>query len=271
MISSVTELGTFGHLYASPSSPQVTMGCNHVLTSNTLSTFMNGKELFLQFEIVMSETSRRLNMVPRVPLRSDGLDLTQRFCGPRSRTLPASPASEHNGVSFCALESRWEKCRDGSVCCQVSLLDGQLKVLRDVAGSIFGAFYVVGVRGFAIFKDIKPSPFAFTIAEKPTRPDLVPRALWGERLSSISEHAMGAIHCVNLSTTFLIAITRPPLIWFFGYILNVDIGALAHLPWARNGFLLCDALGHFSCNLQTRISLCQRQVMLLTHSRSLVQ
>jgi hypothetical protein len=82
-------------------------------------------------------------------------------------------------------------------------------MLRDVAGPSFSA---VGVRGFAMFKDIKPSPFALATAEKPMRPDLVPRALWDEQLSSISEHAMDVIHCANLSPASLIMISRPPLI-----------------------------------------------------------
>jgi hypothetical protein len=82
MIPSATELGAFGLLYAAPSSPQVTMGCDHVLIPNALSAFANGKELFLKFEIAMSEMPRRLNLVPRVPLRSDGLELTRRCCGP---------------------------------------------------------------------------------------------------------------------------------------------------------------------------------------------
>jgi hypothetical protein len=47
-------------------------------------------------------------------------------------------------------------------------LDGRLKMLRDVAGPSFGAFGAVGVRGFAMFKVIKPSPFALATAEKPT-------------------------------------------------------------------------------------------------------
>jgi hypothetical protein len=66
-------------------------------------------------------------------------------------------------------------------------------MLRDVAGPSFGAFGAVGVRGFAIFKDVKPSPHELPNAETPTRPDLAPRVLRDERLSSIPEHAMGAI------------------------------------------------------------------------------
>jgi len=124
MIPSVTELGAFGHLYAAASSPQVTMGYNHVLISNALLTFAKGKELFLQFEIAMRETSKWLNLVPCVPLRSDGLELTRRCYGPGPRTLPTSHASEHNRASFYALESRWEKCQDGPICCQVFPLDG---------------------------------------------------------------------------------------------------------------------------------------------------
>jgi hypothetical protein len=165
MIPSATELGAFGLLYAAPSSPQVTMGCDHVLIPNALSAFANGKELFLKFEIAMSETPRRLNLVPRVPLRSDGLELTRRCCGPGPGTLPASRASEHNGAAFCALESRWAKRRDGPICCQVFPLDGRLKMLRDVAGPSFGVFGAVGVRGFAMFEDIKPSPHELPNAE----------------------------------------------------------------------------------------------------------
>jgi hypothetical protein len=74
-------------------------------------------------------------------------------------------------------------------------------MLRDVAGPSFGAFGAVGVRGFAMFKDIKPSPYELPNAETPTRPDLVP---FGMKLSSIPEHAMGAIHCTNLGATLLI-------------------------------------------------------------------
>jgi hypothetical protein len=85
-------------------------------------------------------------------------------------------------------------------------------MFRDVAGPSFGAFGIVGVWGFTMFKDIKPSPFAFAITEKTTQPDLVPRALWGERLSSIFEHAMGTIHCDNLSATLLIMISHSLLI-----------------------------------------------------------
>jgi hypothetical protein len=40
MIPSAIELGAFGLLYAAPASPQVTMGCDHVL-----STFVNMKGL----------------------------------------------------------------------------------------------------------------------------------------------------------------------------------------------------------------------------------
>jgi hypothetical protein len=168
MIPSVAELDAFGLLYAAPSSPQVTMGCDHVLIPNALSAFTNGKELFPQFEIAMSETPRRLNLVPRVPLRSDGLELTRCCCGPGSRTISTSRASEHNGAAFCALESRWAKRRDGSVCRQVSPLDGRLKMFRDVAGPSFGAFSAVKVRGFAMFKDIKLSPYELPNAETST-------------------------------------------------------------------------------------------------------
>jgi hypothetical protein len=116
----------------------------------------------------MSDMPRRLNLVPRVPLDLTVSELTRRYRGPGSGTLPAPRASEYNGAALCALESRWAKRRDGSICCQVSPLDGRLKMLRDVAGPSFGAFGAVGVRGFAMFKDIKPSPFALATAEKPT-------------------------------------------------------------------------------------------------------
>jgi hypothetical protein len=103
------------------------MGCDHVLIPNALSAFANGKELFLQFEIAMSETPRRLNLVPRVPLRSDGPELTRR-CGPGSRTLPASRASEYNGAGAMG------ETRDGSIC--VSLwMDG---IPRALFGLSFG-------------------------------------------------------------------------------------------------------------------------------------
>jgi hypothetical protein len=82
------------------------MGCDHVLISSVLSAFANGKELLLQIEIAMSEAPRRLNLVPRVPLRSDGLELTRRHGGPGSETFSAPRASENNGTALCMLESR---------------------------------------------------------------------------------------------------------------------------------------------------------------------
>jgi len=120
---------------------------------------------------------RWLNLVPRVPSRSDGLELTRRCCGPGSGTLSASRASEYNEAIFCALESRWAKRRDGSVCRQVSPLDGRLKMLHGTAGPTFCAFDAIRVRGFTIFKDIKPSPLELPIVETPTRPDIAPRVL----------------------------------------------------------------------------------------------
>jgi len=145
MIPSVTELDAFGLLCTAPFSPQVTMGCDHAL-----SAFMNGKEIFLQFEIMMRETPRRLNLVPCIPLRSNGPELTQRCCGPRLGTLPVSHASEYNRDTLCALESRWAKRRDGSICFHVSPLDGRLKRLHDTAGPAFGAFEAIRVRGFGM-------------------------------------------------------------------------------------------------------------------------
>jgi hypothetical protein len=138
---------------------------------------VNGKELFLQFEIAMSEMTRWLNLVPHVPMRYDSLELTRDCCGPGSGTLPTSRASEHNGAAFCALESRWEKCRDGSVFHQVSPLDGRLKMLRDTAGPTFYAFDAIGVRGFEMLNNMKLSPHEFPNAERTTQPELVPRVL----------------------------------------------------------------------------------------------
>jgi hypothetical protein len=165
MIPFVTELGAIGFTYAAPLCPQVVTGCDHVLIPKALLAFANGKELSLQFEIVMSETPRRLNLVPRVPLRSDGPELIRCYCGPGSEALPAPRALEYKGDALCALESRWVKRRDGSICCQVSPLDGWMKAFRDVVGPSFGA---IEVQGFMMFKDIKPSPFALATAEKST-------------------------------------------------------------------------------------------------------
>jgi hypothetical protein len=69
MILSATKIDAFGLLYEAPSSPQVTMGCDHVLIPNALSAFANGKELFLKFEIVMRKTPRWPNLLPGVPFR----------------------------------------------------------------------------------------------------------------------------------------------------------------------------------------------------------
>jgi hypothetical protein len=102
----------------------------------------------------MSELPRELKWVPRV--LENRWSQIHPTVGPG--TLPASRASEHNGAAFCALESRWAKRRDGPICCQVFPLDGRLKMLRDVAGPSFGVFGAVGVRGFAMFEDIKPLP-----------------------------------------------------------------------------------------------------------------
>jgi hypothetical protein len=54
-------------------------------------------------------------------------------------------------------------------------LDMIAKNARDVVGPSFGAFDVVGVRGFAMFKDIEPSPYELLNAETSTRLDLAPR------------------------------------------------------------------------------------------------
>jgi hypothetical protein len=177
MIPSVTEIGAFGLLYIAPSFLQVTMDCDHVPIPKALSMFANGKELFLQFEITMRKMSRQLNIVPRVPLRSDGLELTQHRYGPRSGTLLASRAPEHNGVAFFTLESRREKRRDGSVCRQVSPLNGQLKILRDVVGPSFYSFDVVGVRGFAMLNNTKLSPHELPNTETFMRPDIATHVL----------------------------------------------------------------------------------------------
>jgi hypothetical protein len=72
------------------------MGCDHELISNALSAFANGKELLLQIEIVIGKVPRWFYLVPRVPLRSDGLELTRRHSGPGSETLPAPRASGYN-------------------------------------------------------------------------------------------------------------------------------------------------------------------------------
>jgi hypothetical protein len=69
------------------------------------------------------------------------------------------------------------KCQDGSICCQVFPLDGRLKMLCDVVGPSFGAFDAVRVRGFAMFKDIKPSPYELLNGETSTWLDLVARIL----------------------------------------------------------------------------------------------
>jgi hypothetical protein len=155
-------LAPFAQIFSFPRRPRVV---TLWLSLKVHSAFANGKELFLKFEIVMSETPRRLNLVPCVPLRSDGLELTRRCSGPRPGTLPASRASEHNGAAFCALELQWAKRQDGLICCQVFPLDGRLKMLRDVAGPHFGIFGAIGVRGFAMLEDIKPSPHELPNAE----------------------------------------------------------------------------------------------------------
>jgi hypothetical protein len=111
------------------------------------------------------------------------------------------------------------KRRDGSICCQVFPLDGRLKMLRDVTGPSFG---VVGVRGFAMFKDIKPSPFALVTAEKPTRLDLTQHVPRMDGCYS-SRHTIWAPSIApNLGATLPPAISRRPLICSYGRIRTVD-------------------------------------------------
>jgi hypothetical protein len=111
MIPSATEIGASTFFTQLFFFPQVTMGRDHVLISNALSAFANGKELLLQIEIAMSETPRWLNLVPRVPLRSDGLELTRRYGGPGSETLSALRVSRLGGANPYASKSRWAKRR----------------------------------------------------------------------------------------------------------------------------------------------------------------
>jgi len=78
------------------------------------------------------------------------------------------------------------------------------------------------VQGFEMYNDIKPSPFELATTEKTTWPDLVPRVLWIEWLSSIPAHDVGAIHYAILGATSLSVISRQPLIYLYGWIKTVD-------------------------------------------------
>jgi hypothetical protein len=75
------------------------------------------------------------------------------------------------------LELRWEKCRDGSICCQVFALDGWLKTLRDTTGPTFYACGAIEVLGFAMLDNTKLSLHELPIAETSMQLDPATRVL----------------------------------------------------------------------------------------------
>jgi hypothetical protein len=99
---------------------------------------------------MMRETSRWINLAPHILLRSDGPGPLGDAVGLSLGHSRHLAYREYDGAAPCASESRWVKCRDGSIGRQVSPLDGRLRMLRNTAGPTLGALDAFGVRGFEI-------------------------------------------------------------------------------------------------------------------------
>jgi hypothetical protein len=127
----------------------------------------------------MGETSRWLNWAPCVLLKSDGPKLTQQCCGPGSRMLSSLRASRDMREPLLAFPNRdGRNGKEPNRVCQVSPLDGRLRLFLDNVGPTLSAFDAFEVRGFEMQNDMKLSPFELSNAETPTRLDLVPCILW---------------------------------------------------------------------------------------------
>jgi len=115
MIPSATELGDSGLLYAALSSPQVTTGCDHML-----SAFANRKGLLLAFrnrderyaDIARSGATRPSN--PTVQ------NSPEAMVGHRSWALSSLCVSGHDGTAFLRVETAMGEKAGSLIACQVS-------------------------------------------------------------------------------------------------------------------------------------------------------
>jgi hypothetical protein len=131
MIFSATELGALGLFYAALSSPQVTMGCDHMLSALRVSRLGGASPSCLK----LRGARKARSPIARQVSASDGrLRSSRRCCGPRLWTPSTLRDSRLEEAGPRSLELRGARKRGAPIARQVSASDGRLRSSRQSCG-----------------------------------------------------------------------------------------------------------------------------------------